>query len=385
MFKKSLVAVAVLGAAAFSAQAADVTMYGRIDTGLRYTNVDADKAGEDDVSKFEMSSGNYTGSRFGIKSTEDLGNGVKVGFVLESGFDSDDGTFDSNDGFFGREANLFIKSNFGEFSAGKVGILNSTAGSYGIGNFSAMGTGWGDVGNQAAIWGAGFSSRYENTLTYVTPEFYGFKAYAQYSFGENDHENKSSTDRYGALGVTYSTGALDLIGIVDTINKKSYYSETDVRDTDDTVRVTIGGSYDFGFVKPYIAAAYFKDGTISDIANVYKDNYTSDKVGAVKGDNVLASNYDGYGIVLGAAAPAFGGTFYGTLGYLDAEDQTDDFTSKGEDAHDMTRWMVGVGYDYPLSKRTLVYVDAGYNKDDIDGADAKPSVAQAAVGLVHKF
>lgn len=36
MFKKSLIAVAVLGATAFSVQAADVTMYGKVDTGLRY-------------------------------------------------------------------------------------------------------------------------------------------------------------------------------------------------------------------------------------------------------------------------------------------------------------------------------------------------------------
>lgn len=36
MFKKSLIAVAVLGATAFSVQAAEVTMYGKIDTGLQY-------------------------------------------------------------------------------------------------------------------------------------------------------------------------------------------------------------------------------------------------------------------------------------------------------------------------------------------------------------
>ena len=36
MFKKSLIAVAVLGATAFSVQAADVTMYGKVDTGLLF-------------------------------------------------------------------------------------------------------------------------------------------------------------------------------------------------------------------------------------------------------------------------------------------------------------------------------------------------------------
>ena len=40
MFKKSLAAVAVLGAFAGSAFAANVTMYGIIDTGLGYTSTD---------------------------------------------------------------------------------------------------------------------------------------------------------------------------------------------------------------------------------------------------------------------------------------------------------------------------------------------------------
>lgn len=58
--KKTLAALAVLSAFAGSAIAADVTLYGRVDLGLRYTNVDADVQGEDDVSQFEMASGNYT-------------------------------------------------------------------------------------------------------------------------------------------------------------------------------------------------------------------------------------------------------------------------------------------------------------------------------------
>ena len=87
MFKKSLIAVAALSALAGSAMAADVTIYGRIDTGFRYSNVDYDVAGVDDMTKFEMSSGNYTGNRVGIKGSEDLGKGMTVGFVLEKGFE----------------------------------------------------------------------------------------------------------------------------------------------------------------------------------------------------------------------------------------------------------------------------------------------------------
>ena len=42
MFKKSLAAVALLGAFAGSAFAADVTLYGVVDEGFLYTHKDAD-------------------------------------------------------------------------------------------------------------------------------------------------------------------------------------------------------------------------------------------------------------------------------------------------------------------------------------------------------
>ena len=89
MFKKTLAAVAVLGAFAGSAFAANVTMYGIIDTGLGYTSTD--KGYGEDVNKFDMRSGQNSASRFGVKGEEDLGNGLKVGFSLENGFNSDDG------------------------------------------------------------------------------------------------------------------------------------------------------------------------------------------------------------------------------------------------------------------------------------------------------
>ena len=78
MFKKSLAAVALLGAFAGSAFAADVTLYGVVDEGFLYTHKDADKTGVDAVDKFELRNGIQAGSRWGLKGTEDLGNGLKV-------------------------------------------------------------------------------------------------------------------------------------------------------------------------------------------------------------------------------------------------------------------------------------------------------------------
>ena len=91
--KKTLAAVAVLGAFAGSALAADVQLYGIVDTGLGYNHVDVDKfekgvnlggsvgAGTysaSDSDSFSMKSGQASGSRFGFKGTEDLGNGLPV-------------------------------------------------------------------------------------------------------------------------------------------------------------------------------------------------------------------------------------------------------------------------------------------------------------------
>lgn len=382
MFKKSLAAVAVLAAFAGSAYAADVTMYGRVDLGLRFTNTDADVAGQDDVSKFEMASGNYAGSRFGVKGEEDLGNGMKVGFVLENGFSADDGKLGTEGKLFDRQSSLHVKGSFGEVAFGRMGILNGTAGTFGIGQLSSLETGWGDVGNQNLIWGAGFSSRYDNMVTYATPEFAGAKVIAQYSFGKTHSpdtddettqvEGKPTTDRYAGIGVTYNANNLSLRAIVDTINKKSGdvnpVLAAKYKDVDDTVRVTLGGSYDFGVVKPFLAASYFKDGT----------------VGAMAGVGGNAGNYDGYGVVLGANAPLFGGTLKATAGYLKAEEQN---VATGDKAEDIDRFIVGAGYEYKLSKRTLVYVDAGYGQDDIDNRTDgdKPAYFQAAFGMAHYF
>ena len=332
---------------------------------------------------FEMASGNYTGNRVGIKGSEDLGNGLTVGFVLENGFDSDDGSFDSNEGLFGREALLYLEGDFGKVGFGRMGILNSTAGSFAIGNFTPWGTGWGAVGDQSLIFGANIGSRWDNMISYRSPEFAGVQIHAQYSFGANttgnEVEGKTTTDRYYALGATYKNGGLNLIGIVDSINEKHA-----AEDPDDTLRVTIGGSYDFGVVKPYLSAAYFKDARMKSWMDAYSEGPQTTTAN-------LSGDWDGYGVIIGASAPLVGGTAHMTIGYMDAEAQ--DFMDSDrveEIGADLTRYTFAIGYEYPLSKRTTVYADAGYFKDEMDYGkkgwiDREPEGYQAAVGLVHFF
>ena len=217
MFKKSLIAVAALGAFAGSAMAADISISGRIDTGLNFHDEEVKVGGETTVDQntFQMKSGQYSGSRITIKGSEELGNGMKAGFILENGFDADDGTFDSNgdDKMFGREAIVYLEGGFGHFSMGRVGALSSGLGSYNVVyGYTPWGTGWGDYAGNKGQFMLGDRGRMNNTLTYRSPEFAGVQIFAQYSLEADAQEDEQSGNnkRYAALGASYNPGAFSL-------------------------------------------------------------------------------------------------------------------------------------------------------------------------------
>ena len=87
--KKQILACAVAAAFATGAVAAEVTIYGDVNTGFVYNYT---KVGDDaSTNRFTMESGISGASRWGVKGGEDLGNGYSVSFDLQSGFDSDTG------------------------------------------------------------------------------------------------------------------------------------------------------------------------------------------------------------------------------------------------------------------------------------------------------
>lgn len=122
--QKTLAALAVCGAFAGSAMAADVTLYGILDTGVGYSHVDFDGQKEK-TDNFSMMAGQASGSRWGLKGTEDLGNGLTVGFILESGFESDTGANSSSTAFFNRESSLYLQGGFGKIGFGRMGAFNN--------------------------------------------------------------------------------------------------------------------------------------------------------------------------------------------------------------------------------------------------------------------
>lgn len=406
--KKTLAAVAVLGAFAGSALAADVQLYGIIDTGVGYSHVDVDEpALGEDYDSFEMKSGQASGSRFGFKGTEDLGNGLTVGFILEDGITSDDGA--ESGVMFNRESSLFLQGSFGKFAMGRIGSINNGQSSWAkVGMLSAFGTS--DWGGNSAQLGSIFSlaGQWDNMIAYETPDFAGFKVFAQYGMGSNDNENESSSDRYYAIGLTYNNGPFAGYFAVDSIN----YQTADFGDNafntngdnvDDSLTVTLGGSYDFEVVKVYLGAQYFDEVKLSSLGGV-----TNAVLGAEKIPNPdnqtkpfdttfgAAMKMKGYAISLSADAPLAGGKAMFGVGYIDAEaaDSMSDLVAGTDYADadaDLKRYVVSVGYDYPFSKRTDVYAVASYMQDQVDlvnGAQKsewEPSAYGIYVGLRHRF
>lgn len=401
--KKTLAALAVLGAFAGSALAAEVQLYGILDTGVGYSHIDIDKPDVNDVDSLEMKSGVGSGSRWGLKGTEELGNGLTVGFILEDGFDSDTGSEDSSDIMFNRESSLFLQGNFGKIALGRMGALNSGQSSWSkIGMINAFGTSYGDFTAQASNLFS-LAGQWDNMIAYETPDFAGFKVFAQYGMGSNDHENESSSDRFYSLGLTYNNGPFAGYFAVDSINyktakfsKKEWPRNGD--DVDDSLTLTFGGSYDFDVIKIYLGAQYFDEVRLASIGGVvnqiYGDTTYNDTVSTPT--NKLLK-FKGYGISLTGDAPLAGGKTIFGIGYLDAEvaDSMDRVLAPAQKRQtniDIKRYVVSLGYSYPFSKRTDVYGVASYMKDQTDTnfsegmtEEWNPSAYTVYVGLRHRF
>ena len=382
--KKSLLALSLAAALSGSAFAADVQVYGLIDLSLSYVHSDSDGWGSD--SKFTMENAREFGSRFGIKGSEDLGNGYKVGFVLENGFKADTGDFDQNGKMFGREAHLDLHTPYGKLAFGTMPVYGSVLGADGL--FRAIDP---LFANYTEAFGSGFVSasswtRVDNAISYVSPTFAGFTGYAMYSF-KNDgksgtgDEGTSESDRYASLAVRYLGGPLEVVMVADTTIYGN--SRTGARDHDDNgYTVTLGGNYTLSSGLKLIAfGQYFKDQELNAAkgrAGVIKSGIDNFLVG---GDLTIEKDYgfvDGYGLSIGANYPLFGGVIKGQLAYRDMDNQDD---------VDFTRYMASVGYDYQLSKRTAVYVMGGYTQEKIDTGhdDVTPSGYEFTFGTVHRF
>lgn len=386
--KKTLAAVAVLGAFAGSALAADVTLYGRVNLGVQYLNEDN---GTTDSDSWGLQSGNATGSRFGIKGVEEISEGLKVGFQLEQGFNADNGAESDSTKAFSREARLYVATDYGTLHMGRFGALDSGTGSVDIAaGFTASGTGYGElINDQSRVFKT--YSRLDNSIAYTSPEFAGVKVIAMASLGndnskltglsvkngkfaltyDSEGEASSNVDRYYALGAKGQWGALGAGLVVSMVDAghgafTASYDGTDwTRKTgDDNYNVTAGVNYDFGVAKVFLAGNYFKGGEVSKYKNGTFDSKTETS---------------SWGVSTSVSAPLASGTLEAAVAYGISTDET-----AGKADVETKVLNVGAFYKYPLSKRTYVYAGVGYDQSE---KDKKPKVKTTEVisGLAHYF
>ena len=386
--KKTLAALAVLGAFAGSAMAADVTLYGALDTGFEYKHTKS--TGEKAVDKFDMQTGWDTGNRWGLKGSEDLGNGYKVGFKLESGFNGDDGTMGQGSRLSGP---------FGSVAFGRFGGISSSCGTYDmLGYVESFDGGDGDV------WGFAASDRYDNMVVYQTPRFAGLQLTAQYSFKTDSKDDASFKDgaqhysgdegtshaqRYASIGLSGEYGPASFaVGYELTkygVNEATTADGNDGygRQMDkDGQLVFLGGSYDFEVVQVFAEAQYFKHQTAAGGYELGSTDFGPVRVDPTDPSNSIGGSLGlkGYGLHLGAAAPLGAGTLTAGLYYVDFSEE---FTEEPD--ADAKYYGVSARYNYPLSERTSLYAGAGYGQTKDDDTGNKDQLTQVYCGLVHTF
>ena len=316
----ALAVLALLGSTAAFAQSS-VTLYGRVNTTVE----------RQEVGNVKTTGLFNNASRFGFKGTEDLGGGLKAGFQLESGFESDTGA--SSGAFFGRQSEVNLSGGFGAVRLGRF-IAESY---YATADYVSMHNH--DTGSSSDAFYA-YVMPDANKIAYRTPTFGGLTVDAAVALHEQAVGGKNAYD----LAANYNLGALAL---------GAGYSKQ-------------------GDVNQFAARALYTFGAFTVGGYVQRDEDAFVANGGKRNTFRLAGAYN-----MGASE------FHVNVGRAGEYKNTPD--------SDATQYTVG--YNYNLSKRTKVYGyytrinnsragTYGFNQTVVNpGVDSNT----LAVGIRHNF
>jgi predicted porin len=251
---KKLVALAVstVIAGAASAQTANVTLYGVIDTYLASERVSAVSAtattpAAASVSVTVLNAGGLSGSRWGLRGSESLGGGMNAIFTLENGFDSSTGGLNQGGRLFGRRAFVGLNGGFGQVQVGRDYSPNFWVMLNSDDSFGGGLTGFSAVANLGGFYAN--TLRQDNQVQYITPNMGGFTARAAWALGEvAGGTNRSRT--FGAAA-EYKNGPLYAgLGFSDLKNATGSASQK---------QFIVGAAYNFGVA--YLGGTYIENKT----------------------------------------------------------------------------------------------------------------------------
>lgn len=392
--KIRLIAPGILCAIALPALAqSSVTLYGIVDVGVQWNESGVNTSTTttpnwQQESAFSIDSGYQSGSRFGLRGAEALGGRWNAVFTLEGGFDASTGTSSQGGRLFGRQAwGGLQQANFGTFAFGRIATPSSGTGAFDL---------WSPVDPFSAGWGlatlgstfiptAGL--REDNSIIWASPSWAGFKLAAQWSGNVDLAETApqgTNTSAYN-FGANWSWGPLFLAATYDVIS----YADTGTPNrpgagSPDQKMLQLGGTFDIKLMKFHLAwadqSSISTAISVSGIGNGLPSAIVPTGIG----------NYDNTAWMAGVTVPLFGGNLRGSYQYSDAKNV---INGLAQFEPDYSVW--GVGFDYPFSRRTNLYV--GYAQREWDGSVTQSSGlalpqasqifdrAQFALGLRHLF
>jgi len=356
--QKKIIALAVAGLVSGVAFAqTNVTVYGVIDQGYAYSSSDNGKSGvASGTNKFSgLKDGGLSGSRFGFKGEEALGNGLKAIFTMEYGKESDNDA--ATAGFYSRQAFVGLNNKMGTLTVGRQ--YNAASDIYGPnssnGVVDAMPVNVFQGQNGSQLRSQGGNARQDNVIKYVSPDMSGFSARASYAFGEAGKTYSDPTIGVGddgrfAISGSYANGPFGVdVAYAGTSKAHKVYlgqggAGTTVANGDNINEWYIGGRYDFKVVKVY--------GSYQDL-----DNKT----------DVALANTGSKLWQVGLSAPV-GANGLAMLEY--AEIRFDADNSPAVLKNDGKNKGFGIGYTHNLSKRTTLYTFLSQMKYDANTGSA---------------
>jgi len=230
--KKKLLTLAVAAALPMATQAAnaEVTIYGKIHASIDYVSYDDDKIvpGGDTDSQWDVTS---RASRLGFKGSEDLGDGLKLIWKLESGID---------------------------VSGGSGGLSARN-------RYIGLAGGWADYN----LSGAGFVDiRAKDAIAYVSPSFAGLTLVGAI-VPDGDYDGDGDFAGGYSLAAMYSNGGLFLAGAYENVD--------DLFGGADLTHWRIGAGFDMG--------AFHIGGVYAD-----QDDFTGGAVYTINGSWTFGNN-----------------------------------------------------------------------------------------------
>ena len=384
--KKSLIALALIGAFSGTAVAqSSVTLYGIVDIGVQMNTAGVNKGtttapNYSQESVWGVNSGYQSGSRWGMRGSEALGGGWNAVFTLEGGYSPDTGTLGQGGRLFGRQAWAGVQSaGMGTFALGRFATPSSGTGSFDQWGFvDPFATGWG-INSLGSTFIASNALREDNAVLWSSPTWAGFNFAAMYSFNIDGAEKSQSGNNIPAatLAAKWAWGPIAVAATYDLITKPDTAPAT----VDDQKMTQIGGTWDFKLAK--LHAGYAIQRGISFIGQ-------SGIPGGFVPTGVQAFDNDAY--MIGATVPLMGGSLLGSYQYSNAKN-VQGGTGAAAYAFEPDYSVWGIGYSYPFSRRTNMYV--GYGQQSWDGAISlggsktdptnQFNKKQFALGLRHLF